>query len=87
MMSRDFFGGLHRVRGYDYWWGYTMAQIELMAVDVPMVVYGKDKKFSTPSKEALEESAKRWQDKYGNGDGDCSVDVGDLLKGRVQIKL
>ena len=29
-------------RAYDYWWGYTAAQIELMVTDVPIVRYKGD---------------------------------------------
>lgn len=29
---------------WGYYWGYTIAQIELMAMDAPIVVYHKDKK-------------------------------------------
>lgn len=31
------------IRAYDYWWGYTAAQIELMTTDVPIVRYKNDK--------------------------------------------
>lgn len=32
------------VRAYDYWWGYTSAQIDLMVSDQPLIVYKKEKK-------------------------------------------
>ena len=32
------------MRAYDYWWGYTSAQIDLMVADGPVVAYRKDKK-------------------------------------------
>ena len=46
------------IRAYDYWWGYTIAQIELMAIDQPLVSY-KDKD-RIPSKEKMERIAKQW---------------------------
>lgn len=32
------------VKAYNYWWGYTSAQIDLMVADSPIIVYNKDKK-------------------------------------------
>lgn len=32
------------IKAFDYWWGYTTAQIELMVMDQPVVDYGHDKK-------------------------------------------
>ncbi len=29
---------------YDYWWGLTAAQVELLSIDAPMVVYKKEPK-------------------------------------------
>ncbi|MBQ9655972.1 MAG: hypothetical protein IJV38_08120 [Prevotella sp.] len=28
------------IRAFDYWWGYTTAQIELMVADQPVIDYG-----------------------------------------------
>ena len=36
-------GGLVRVRMWGYYWVHSSAQIDLMAIDVPVVVYKKDK--------------------------------------------
>lgn len=46
---------------YDYWWGYTAAQLELMAVDQPVVVYKKAAKDKAPSKEKMMKLAERWK--------------------------
>ena len=43
-MPRDFLFGLVRVPMWDYYWGLTAAQIELLTVDQPIVVYKKEKK-------------------------------------------
>lgn len=48
---------------YDYWWGYTAAQIELMAIDQPVVQYSKKdlKNSGVPSKKKMEDIAKKWE--------------------------
>lgn len=38
-MPRYFFFGLHRVPMYEYYWGHTAAQIELIDIDQPITVY------------------------------------------------
>jgi hypothetical protein len=50
------------IRAYDYWNGYTIAQIELMAADQPLVVYKKDKKKGS-SKKTCDDIADRWAKK------------------------
>ena len=40
-MPRYFFFGLHRVQMWEYYWGHTAAQIEIMEVDAPMICYKK----------------------------------------------
>lgn len=81
MLPRDYFFGLYRVMAWDFWWGYTAAQIELMAIDVPLVVYGKKKKFSTPDKEDIENASKLWMEKYGDKQGE-KIDLRDILANR-----
>ena len=49
------------IKAYDYWWGYTAAQIELMIADAPIVVYKKDDKPKT--KKDMEEIRKAWEEK------------------------
>lgn len=74
MASRFFFGGLLEVPMWGYYWGYTSAQIELMAADSPIIVYPKrkDRKKGKPYEfdkaDAIEVSkaAKQWQQKYGD---------------------
>ncbi len=41
-MPRDFLFGLVRVPMWDYYWGLTAAQIELLTIDTPIVVYKRD---------------------------------------------
>lgn len=52
------------IRAYDYWYGYTHAQIELMSVDVPIVVYeNTDKKNAT--KREMDDLADQWYKNKG----------------------
>ena len=50
MMPRDFCFGLIRVPMWDYYWGLTAAQVELLNVDKPIVVYKKDEDNDKPWK-------------------------------------
>lgn len=43
-MPRDFLFGMIRVPMWDYYWGLTAAQVELLTIDQPIVVYKADKK-------------------------------------------
>ena len=49
-MPRDFCFGLIRVPMWDYYWGLTTAQIELLTIDQPIVVYKKDEDNDKPWK-------------------------------------
>lgn len=69
-MPRYFFFGLVRVQMYEYYWGHTAAQIELIDVDQPLTVYAKhdsksglkpgDKGYK-PNKKKLEEAVRKWE--------------------------
>lgn len=52
------------VRAYDYWWGYTSAQIDLMVADQPMLVYKKDKKRNADG--SIKHSKKEMDDLWNN---------------------
>lgn len=56
---RRFFLGLVSVRFYDYLWGFTAAQVELMMADLPLVVYPKstDGKKKRPRRRTATEKA------------------------------
>ena len=57
------------IRAFDYWYGYSTCQIELMAMDGPVVDYGgKDKKkgsmmASRSEVESLNELTDEWKKK------------------------
>ena len=53
------------IAAYDYWWGYTSAQIDLMVADQPLIVYRKDKKKHNADgsvRHTAEEMDKLWDD-------------------------
>ena len=49
-MPRDFLFGMIRVPMWDYYWGLTAAQVELLTIDQPVVVYKADKDNDKPWK-------------------------------------
>lgn len=53
------------IRAYDYWWGYTSAQIDLMIADQPIAVYAKngDNK-KAPTKAKMDDLWARWAEKH-----------------------
>jgi hypothetical protein len=49
---------------YAYYWVHTAAQLELIACDVPLVVYDKpDREDRKHSKKEMDDLVKRWQEK------------------------
>lgn len=54
-MPRDFFFGLIRVPMWDYYWGLTAAQVELLIIDQPIIVYKAEKKTEKPWKDGYVE--------------------------------
>ena len=40
-MPRYLFFGLYRIPMYEYYWGHTTAQIELIDIDAPILCYAK----------------------------------------------
>ena len=70
---------------FGIYWVLTNAQIELLAMDVSIVVTDCDKdnkekkhdtkNFKSPSVSEIEDAAKRWKDKYGNGE--TAININD----------
>ena len=57
------------IAAYDYWWGYSSAQIDLMVADQPLVVYPKTKKEGGPknhTKKEMDDLYDRWMEKKKN---------------------
>ena len=73
MQARSFFFGLVSVPMYEYRCVLTCAQIELLAIDKPVVNYDTGKKSKgkkakkRPSKAEVEKVTKAWQEKYKDG--------------------
>jgi hypothetical protein len=68
MMPRDFLFGLIRVPMWDYYWGLTAAQVELLTIDQPIVVYKADKentpwKNGTATASYAEKQLRLWEEK------------------------
>ena len=80
------------IRAFDYWWGYTTAQIELMVMDQPVVDYGHDKgkkgkksMIATKKEEdELNDLVAAWQrDRQGKSYVGKTFSLGDFLEGKV----
>lgn len=75
--------------GYYMDWVLTNAQIELIAADVSVVDYGRDKEKKKRKKgefdntkadsKALKKAAEKWSEEHGEGNDAGWVDVKDLL--------
>jgi len=85
-MPRDFLFGLVRVPMWDYYWGLTAAQVELLTIDQPIVVY-KAEKDNTPWKDgkATESYAKsqyqKWLEKKKKRDAEGkTLDMEKIFK-------
>ena len=69
-MPRYFFFGLVRVQMYEWYWGHTAAQIQLIDIDQPITLYKKSDPNSglkpgdkgwKPNAKKLEEAVERWK--------------------------
>ena len=58
------FATRYGIKAYDYWWGYTSAQIDLMVADQPIIVYKKDKKRNSDG--SVKHTAKEMDDLWDN---------------------
>jgi len=85
--------GLIEVPMWDYWWGLTESQIDLLLVDQPLISYkhekkkGKNGKFDTPpapSKLKVAEAELKWRQKYADGSKPkLNLNIGDFSMGAV----
>ena len=75
------------MRAYDYWDGYTSAQIELMMIDQPITVYPRDKdKPRKHTREEIERIREAWEKKHGeSGRMGEHVSLGEFLSGGSEI--
>lgn len=73
---------------YDYYWGLTVAQIELLSIDAPMVVYKherrKDKNGKLAPKKAnavdVLKTAAAYKEKYKNKENKHTLDLSGFIK-------
>jgi len=69
-MPRYLFFGLYRIPMYEWYWGHTAAQIDLIDIDAPIVCYEKhdnnkglrpgDKGY-VPNPKKLDAAVKKWE--------------------------
>lgn len=57
------FGGLVRIPMFGYYWVHSSAQIDLLAIDVPVVVYKKDKDKVSHTKKEMDDVMAKWKAK------------------------
>lgn len=49
---------------YEYYYVYTIAQIELMNIDVPMTCYRRKRdKDAPPTREEMDETVRKWEER------------------------
>lgn len=73
---------------YDYYWGLTVAQIELLSIDAPMVVYKHERKRDKngriiPKKASAVEvmqATTAYKEKYKNKENKHTLDLSGLVK-------
>ena len=63
----------------------TSAQVELMLVDTPTVVYNTDKKRNgKPNETRRKEIEKEWKDKYVNGNTGGTIDLSGFTNSKLK---
>lgn len=82
------------IRAFDYWWGYTKAQIELMSMDQPIIeniTKDKDKKgkksmIATKKEEdEMKDLVEQWKkDRNGQTYAGKTFSLDDFMKGKVE---
>ena len=79
--SKSFFWGLINVPMWNYYYGMTLAQIELLTSDCPIIIYNtkKDKKDGAKKPRAGEvnDAMRRWKNKYGKKGNKVNLDLNE----------
>lgn len=69
------------IAAYDYWWGYTSCQIELMIMDQPIISYG-EKKAKKSTRSEMDALSDAWYEKRcGRTVVGKKVDLNEFLRG------
>ena len=74
------------IAAYDYWWGYSSAQIDLMTIDQPLVVYPKDddNKPKEHTQKKMDDFYERWAaKKKGTTMAGKKISLGDYLSNKI----
>lgn len=79
------------IKAFDYWWGYTQAEIDLMVTDQPTMEYDvKDKKgkksmIATKQEEQeMKDLVKEWEkDRNGKSYVGKTFSLSDFMEGKV----
>lgn len=86
-MPRDFLFGLIRVPMWDYYWGLTAAQVEILTIDQPIVVYKKDENKPKPwengtvSEDYAKKAYQKWLEKKKKREAEGkAVDVNQVFQ-------
>lgn len=86
-MPRDFMFGLIRVPMWDYYWGLTAAQVEILTIDQPIVVYKKDENKPKPwengtvSEDYAKKAYQKWLEKKKKREAEGkAVDVNQVFQ-------
>lgn len=78
------------MRAYDYWWGYSSVQIDLMIADQPLVVYPKAKRLNADGSKKhtlkeMDDLYDRWvakKEKEGSLVGE-KININDYLNNKI----
>lgn len=77
--TKSFFFGLVHVKMWSYYWNYTIAQIQLLTSDTPLIVYKKKEKSDKPNKGDVNKAASEWCKKYaGNKAKGISINLSEF---------
>jgi len=69
------------IAAYDYWWGYTSCQIELMIIDQPIISCG-EKKAKKSTRSEMDALSDAWYEKRrGRTVVGKKVDLNEFLRG------
>lgn len=86
MAARSFLFGFITIPMYEYRCVLSLAQIELLMADKPVVVYPhknkkgkKGDKPDRPSKASIEEAKRKWEEKYKDGAKPAALDLSGFI--------
>lgn len=80
MQPLVYLGGLIRVPMYGYYWVHTSAQVELIAIDAPLVVYNRKKDGDVKhTKKEMDDIMAKWEAKRKSMGKGTDFSVGTKL--------